>query len=73
MAARTPANNMQPPSQVQEDGRIASESASDVGNQNNATTRHSLEPPPRNVIASKVERVLEDPIPYEEIVSAMRN
>ena len=52
-------------------GRSASESTSNVRNRRSATVR-SLEPQPRNVLASKVERVPQGPIPYEEIVSMMQ-
>ena len=31
-----------------------------------------MKPLPRNVLVSKVERVPQDPIPYEEIVSMMQ-
>lgn len=64
MATHGPVNEMQPPLQEWVDGQTASELASDARNWQNATTR-SLEPPLRNAIASKVERIPRDPIPYE--------
>ena len=52
------------------DGRTASESTSDAG------TRHYANPPPaeppRNPLASKVERAPRDQIPYEDIVLMMK-
>ena len=66
-------NNMWPPSQEQMDDRTALESASDDENWQNATAHHSLKPPPRNKIASKVDRALGDLILYEKIVSIIRD
>ena len=54
------------------DGWTASEFASDASNQQNVTN-HSLEPPLRNIIVSKVERVQENLIPYEEIILVMKD
>ena len=64
-------NETRPPSQEHIDGQIASESASDTGNWQNATAR-SLEPLSRNILTSKVEQVPQGPIPYKEIVSMMQ-
>ena len=52
------------------DGLTASESVSNAGDRRYANP-HSVEPP-RNALASKVERGPQDPILYEEIVSMMR-
>ena len=59
--------------QEQVDGRIASELAFNAKNRQNAIAHHSLEPPPRNITAPKIEQVLGDPVPYEEIVFVMQD
>ena len=65
-------NKIRPPLQEHVDGQAASESTSDTGNRQNATGC-SLELPPRNALASKVEQVPRDPNSYEEIVSIVRD
>ena len=64
------ANEIQPPLQEQLDRRIALKLASDARNRHYAITP-SLEPP-RNPLASKVERAPQDLIPYEDIISMMK-
>ena len=70
MAAHSHMNDRRPPQREQVDGHIVLKSASDAGN-----WRHSNLPsvqPPRNPLASKVERAPREQIPYEDIVSMMK-
>ena len=63
-------SDRQPPPYERVDGRTASESTSDA-----RTRRYASPPPaepPRNPLASKVERAPWDQIPYEDIVSMMK-
>lgn len=74
--AHVPRNHEWLPMHEQVDGRTASESTSDAGDQcdqQNVAAHRSLVPPPVNILASKIKQALENPIPYEEILSLMRN
>ena len=63
-------SDRQPPPYEQVDGRTMSEFASDTGTRCYANP--PLMEPPRNPLASTIERAPRDQIPYEDIVSMMK-